>query len=126
MFSFDHFDVDIISVVSITGSTDMHHYFADGDTLITFIWVMVVSRPPMILTFQIRTLLLGPTSRLVGTQVISINGLTLVYFSVHYDFLLSFVDSGVEVGVDYTDYYTYLRRKGFAGRFGTGVYLYVY
>ena len=54
MFSFDHFDVDIIFVVSITVSTDMHHYFADGDTLITFIWVMVVSRPPMILTFQFR------------------------------------------------------------------------
>ena len=28
--------------------------------------------------------------------------------------LVTFVDTGVEVGVDYTDYYTYLRRKGFA------------
>ena len=40
--------------------------------------------------------------------------------------LVTFVDTGVEVGVDYIDYYTYLRRKRFAGRFGIGVYLYVY
>ena len=41
-------------------------------------------------------------------------------------FLLLSFDTGVEDGVDYTDYYTYLRRKGLAGRFGTGVYLYLY
>ena len=44
----------------------------------------------------------------------------------HLCFLLLSDDTGVEVGVDYTDYYTYLRRMGYAGRFGTGVYIYVF
>ena len=40
--------------------------------------------------------------------------------------LLFTIENGVEVGVVYTDYYTYLRRMRLAGRFGTGVYIYVY
>ena len=43
-----------------------------------------------------------------------------------YDFLLFSTVDGVEAGVDYIDYYTYLRRMGLAGRFGIGVYIYVY
>ena len=35
------------------------------------------------------------------------------------------METGVEAGVDYTDYYTYLRRMGLAGRIGTGV-IYMY
>ena len=53
------------------------------------------------------------------------SGLSLVYFSIHSDAWLFLVDTGVEVGVVYTDYYTYLRQMEFAGRFGTGVYIYV-
>ena len=33
--------------------------------------------------------------------------------------------TGVKVGELYTEYYTYLRRMGLAGRFGIGVYIYV-
>ena len=62
----------------------------------------------------------------MGTHVIYTSGLSLFYFSVYYDFYYLFVEIGVEAGVDYTDYYTYLRRMGLAGRFGTGVYIYVY
>ena len=39
--------------------------------------------------------------------------------------LMIFAMTGVEAGVDYTDYYTYLRSMGLAGRFGIGVYIYV-
>ena len=42
-----------------------------------------------------------------------------------YDILLLSIETGVEAGVDYTEYYTYLRRMGLAGRFGIGVYIYV-
>ena len=49
-----------------------------------------------------------------------------VCFISCYDFLLFSIENGVEVGVVYTDYYTYLRRMGLAGRFGTGVYIYMY
>ena len=48
----------------------------------------------------------------------------LLLFPV-YDFLLFSIETGVEAGADYTDYYTYLKRMGLAGRFGTGVYIYV-
>ena len=61
----------------------------------------------------------------MGTRVILSSGLCLPLFPV-YDFLIFSIETGVEVGVVYTDYYTYLRRMGLAGRFGTGVYIYVY
>ena len=60
----------------------------------------------------------------MGTRVILSSGLCLLLLPV-YDFLIFSTENGVEVGVVYTDYYTYLRRMGLAGRFGTGVYIYV-
>ena len=59
------------------------------------------------------------------TRVILSSGLCLLLFPV-YDFLIFSIENGVEVGVGYTDYYTYLKRMGLAERFGTGVYIYVY
>ena len=52
------------------------------------------------------------------------SGLSLFYFPAFMIWLCS-IGTGVKVGVDYTDYYTYLRRMGLAGRFGIGVYIYV-
>ena len=49
------------------------------------------------------------------------SGLCLLFLSVLMTFCYILMTLELRMAVVYTDYYTYLRRMGYAGRFGTGV-----
>ena len=54
------------------------------------------------------------------------SGLSLVYFSIHSDAWLPLVNTGVEVGVIYTDYYMYFEADGICREVRHWSYIYTY